>query len=179
MSRARAVAVLAVLAGALVAVPAVAEVYHVTLLNGTTIDTRYPPQDSPWDSNRYVLMTDVGNWISLAKADISEIVTDTQNKGFGFVINTTTIALGWAPNDALTPEQQAEADAQAARLAADAPPTPYSVDQFVEPSATQGIPAGWLGYGTTPPIGGPGGVAGVAAPPPPSVGTAIIEPPQQ
>jgi hypothetical protein len=171
-----AVAALAALV-VLVAAPAIAEVYHVNLVNGTTIDTRYPPQDSSWDSAKLILLSDVGNWVSIAKSDVAGVTTDTQNRGFGFVIDTTTIALGWAPNDALNPEEQAEAEADAARAAALAP-VPYSVDQFVEPVATQGIPAGWLGYGTVPPMGGVGAVA-APAPSPVSGGAQPVEPPQQ
>jgi len=170
----RVLVVLAAVA-ALAAVPAAAEIYHVNLLNGTTIDSRHAPQDAPWDSSKLILLTDVGNWITLAKADVAGVDTDTQNKGFGFVINTTTIALGWAPNDALTPEQQAEADADAARAEALAP-APYSLEQFVEPDQTQGIPSSWLGYGTVPPMGGAGAAA--AARPAPSGGAVIVEPQQ-
>jgi hypothetical protein len=161
---------------ALAAAPAAAEVWHVTLHNGNTIDSRYQPQEASWDAGKVMMLTDMGNWIALAKADIASIGADTQHKGFGFVINTTTIALGWAPNDALTPEEQASADAAAGGAPAEAPASPYSVEQFVEPDQAQGIPAGWLGYGSVPPVG----AAGTSAPAPvaaPVGGAEILEPP--
>lgn len=168
---------LALAAAALAAAPAAAEIWHVTLHNGNTIDSRYQPQEASWDAGKVTMLTDMGNWISLSRSDIASITADTQHKGFGFVINTTTIALGWAPNDALTPEQQAQADAAAANAPAEVPAEPYSVEQFVEPNQAQGIPANWLGYGTVPPVG----TAGVASPLPvgaPLGGAEVIEPPQ-
>ena len=80
-----------------------------------------------------------------------------------------------------TPEQEAAA-AQAALAAGLQTPmgiveSPYTVQQFVEPSQAQGIPGAWIGaYGTGSPANIPG-APGVVIPPatPPVV---VGEPPQ-
>jgi len=82
--------------------PAMAEVFRVQLKNGNQFTTRYQPKVAEWDESKVVLLTDVGNRITLLKDDIADITADSQVKGFGTVINTTTIVLGWAPNDAPT-----------------------------------------------------------------------------
>ena len=64
---------LLVLAFALLAVPATAEVFHVTLTNGTTVDSSVQPQQASWDPNMVMLMTEVGNWVGFPKDEISDI----------------------------------------------------------------------------------------------------------
>ncbi len=162
---------------ALLAVPAGAEVHHVTLTNGTVVDTAYQPEEASWDSSMVLLLTEVGNWIGIPKADIQEVRTESQDKGFGIRIDDNTYELGLTAGD-LSPEallaaglidapagQQGNAtqDAQLQMLrniqqqqqqeiqrrqAQDN----YSVQQFVEPNQTQGIPAGLIGttYGGPP-----------------------------
>jgi hypothetical protein len=177
-TRRRILALAAVLA--LAALPAAAEIYVVTMANGNTFQSRYQPQEAPWDAGKVLLQTEFGNWISLGRADIASVTTETENKGFGFVIDNTTIALGWAPNDRATPEQEAEA-ARAAAAAGLQPmglqESPYTVQQFVEPSQAQGIPGAWIGtYGGGNPAtipGAPGVVVPPAAPP-----VVVGEPPQ-
>jgi hypothetical protein len=118
-----------------------AATYVVTLKSGATFETRYKPKQASWDSNKVLVYSDVGNWVSLSRADIDSVRNTLQNKGFGHVLNTTTVELGSAPNDAMTPEALATAmrDNPAAFLG-QSPAAPYTVNQFVEPSATQGIP---------------------------------------
>jgi hypothetical protein len=162
----------------LLALPAGAEVYHVTLNNGTVVDTAYQPQEASWDSSMVLLLTEVGNWIGVPKADIQEVRTDSQDAGFGVRIDDNTFELGLTAGD-LSPEallaaglveapagQQGNAaqDAQLQMLrniqmqqqqeaqrreAQDK----YTVQQFVEPSQTQGIPGSLIGnsYGGPPP----------------------------
>jgi len=91
--------------------PAMAEVFRVQLKNGNQFSSRYQPQVAEWDENRIVFLTDVGNRITLSKDDIADISADSEVKGFGTVIDTTTIVLGWAPNDAPT-EADASSEAQ-------------------------------------------------------------------
>jgi hypothetical protein len=91
--------------------PAMAEVFRVQLKNGNEFTTRYQPKVAEWDENKVVLLTDVANRITLHIDDIADITHDSQMQGFGTVIDTTTIVLGWAPNDAPT-ETDAGAEAQ-------------------------------------------------------------------
>src|SRR6185295_19208755 len=103
-------AVLAFTAIALLAAPIAAETYLLTLQNGTTIQSRYQPQESSWDAGMGLFMTETGNWIGMKKADIASVEQENNLRGFGFVINPTTVALGWAPNDAADPDAAAQAD---------------------------------------------------------------------
>lgn len=141
---------------ALLAVPAGAEVFTVSLHNGSSFDTLYRPEEAPWDANKVLLRTHVGNWVSVAKADIASVVSQTEVGGFGIVINNSTIELGMSANDAPTPEQLAE-QAKANPLGAlqdqiqSQQSQPYSIQQFVEPSQTQGLPGQWVGYGQSTP----------------------------
>ena len=86
---------------ALFAPAAEATVYSVALKNGTTFDTRYQPEEASWDPDKVVLMTEFGNRIALAASEIESVTVDSESRGFGHQLNNTTMALGWAPNDAL------------------------------------------------------------------------------
>ena len=134
----------------LVATAASAEVYTVTLHSGGTFQSRYRPQEAPWSAEKILVRNELSNWISLDKADVESVTSDTESKGFGLVIDDSTIELGAAANDAPVPEEGKEgvaAPVQAAPAAA-----PYSIQQFVEPGATQGIPGSYLGNtSSTPP----------------------------
>jgi len=91
--------------------PAMAVVFRVQLKNGNQCTSRYQPKVAEWDENKVIFLTDVANRISLHIDDIADITADSQVKGFGTVIDTTTIVLGWAPNDAPT-ETEPSAEAQ-------------------------------------------------------------------
>jgi hypothetical protein len=158
------------LALSLLAAPAGAEIYRVTLNNGQTFDTNYQPQEASWDASMVLLLSDVGNWIGVSKADIQQVEPVNETGSFGVQIAVNTYELGISANDA---EAEAEAAALAAGGAPGAPGTAaagngadaraqmlqlmlqqqqldaqqrqaqqrYSVQQFVEPSQTQGIPS--------------------------------------
>lgn len=149
------------LVGALAALPAFAESYTIALKNGNSFLTRYQPEDASWDAEKLVFLDEHGNLIALAKADVDSITTELENRGFGHVLNSTTLAIGWAPNDAIDPDSD-EAKAAAAAGAAgqmgggqqEAPPI-YNQEQFVEPGAATGLPLSMVGAGNyTPPMGG-------------------------
>lgn len=160
---------IAVAVTALFAFPAKAELFYVTLQNGTVMESRYQPQEASWDRNLVLLMSDVGNWIGIPKDQVDQVHSESENRGYGLAIDTSTILLGFAPNDAADPNAQAaqgggapgDPNSASGRTAAaleainqarqreDA----YSVQQFVEPSSTQGIPSRFINPTTsTPPI---------------------------
>lgn len=161
---------LLIVVGLLVALPALAETWTIALRSGGSFQTRYQPQQAGWDANRVAFLTDVGNLVSVAKSDVTSITSDTENRGFGKVLNTTTVMLGEAPNDAPEASQQQGGQGQPAGYPAEAE-KPYSVQQFVEPNATQGIPGSLI-----PSYGGTGGSRQYqptmpATPPPPPPAT--------
>ncbi len=131
------------------ALPAAAEVFHLKLRNGTSIDTAYQPQQAAWDPGLVVLLTDAGNWVGVQQKDVESVQSESQVRGYGVALNFNTVAIGWAPNDA--PEETA-ASAQSAALQAlqtimqrqDAQ-AHYTIPQFVSTSQTQGIPARFVG----------------------------------
>jgi len=136
---------------------AAAESYTITLRNGNTFHSRYQPQAAPWDSAKVLFRTETGNFISIASAEIEQVKSDSENRGFGRVINNTTLMLGAAPNDLPVPPEPGSPEAAAAAAAAANAPAEqapaYTVNQFVEPGQTQGLPGGWMGgsgYGAGP-----------------------------
>ncbi|HYO17030.1 MAG TPA: hypothetical protein VE685_27865 [Thermoanaerobaculia bacterium] len=137
----------------LLAVPAEAEVFTVTLTNGAVFESTQQPQEATWDSNIVLLLTDVGNWIGISKGEIESVQAVDPTRGFGIRISDSTVAIGWAPNDAPVEEpngQQAGADRVAGALerflTARDEQSRYSVNQFAEPEEAQGIPSRFGGY---------------------------------
>ena len=140
------------------AVPASAEVFFVTLSNGTTFETAYQPQAASWDPSMVLLLTETGNWIGLPQADIQEVRSESQIAGYGRMIDNKTFELGFAPNDGADPDAKpataAEARAQMLermvmqqqdemnRREAE---NSYTIQQFVDPGQTQGIPSRLIG----------------------------------
>jgi hypothetical protein len=153
----RSLACLSLLAFAF-AVPAGAEIFFVTLNNGSTIETTYQPQAASWDSSMVLLLTDQGNWIGLPQADIREVRSESQIAGYGRAIDDNTFELGFAPNDATDPNAK-PADTAEQRTAAleqmvqqqqqelnqKQADQSYTVQQFVDPSQLQGIPSRFIG----------------------------------
>jgi len=156
-----------VLAAAVVAAPLSAVVYTVKLKSGATFETRYEPEDASWDKEKVVFLDEVGNTIALARADVDSIESDVAAKGYGAMIDNTTIALGWAPNDAAEPQAAPSGGAEAA--AAMQQQAPVNQEQFVEPDQLQGIPGTWISYpSAAPPQAAPAPMP-MPAPPPSGV----------
>ena len=84
---------------ALLAVPASADVYFVTLTNGTVVETARQPQQASWDPNMVLLLTEVGNWVGFPKDEVKNVRAEDPTQGFGIRISDKAIALGRAPND--------------------------------------------------------------------------------
>ncbi len=145
------------LAGAFAALPLEATVYTVTLKNGTTFETRYQPEYASWDASKVVLMTEYGNRVALVGADIDSVTVDSENRGFGHQLNASTVALGWAPNDALDPNSDEgkaalAAESAAAQAGGQAQPV-YNQEQFVQPGAiSSGVPMWMTGVNSVPQV---------------------------
>lgn len=138
------------LALALLAVPASADVYYVTLTNGSVIQTAHQPQQASWDPNMVLLMTEVGNWIGVPKDQLQGVRVEDPAQGFGVRISDKAIALGRSPNDLPITDDSAKsrADLMADRylslaerqLALEEARRSYTIQQFAEPSASAGMP---------------------------------------
>jgi hypothetical protein len=144
---------------ALFAPAAQAELFTVTLTSGNVVETSHEPQLASWDSEMVLLMTDVGNWIGLPKSEIETIEVERPAGGFGIRIATNTILLGTLPNDVPidggeagteNPATQAVASALERMIARQDEQSRYSIDQFVEPNQSQGIPSSLIGGGGSP-----------------------------
>jgi hypothetical protein len=140
----------------LMPVPAQAEVFHVKLRSGSTIDTLYQPQQASWDSNVVLLLSDAGNWVGIDQKDVESVQSESQMRGFGIALNFNTIAIGWAPNDAVDPASM-QSNPQAATMQAlqniyqqQQAQAHYTVPQFVSTEQTTGIPASFIGGGRIP-----------------------------
>jgi hypothetical protein len=153
---------------ALFSAPASADVFYVTLTNGTVIETAHQPQQANWDPNMVLLLTESGNWVGFPKEQITGIRAEDPTQGFGIRINDKAIALGVSPND--LPEAKGKDDVNqrffdlANRMLDMAEQQQkYSVQQFVEPNQTQGIPSSFAGNSSgggagVPNMGGLGGM---------------------
>lgn len=93
-------ALLLTLIFALVAGTVHAALFTVTMSNGTSFETRYRPVQADWDDSKVLVRTDTGNWIALTKSEIVGVESQLEATGYGYQLNTTTLFLGWTPNDA-------------------------------------------------------------------------------
>lgn len=141
--------ILICLALVLLATPVLAETFTVEMANGTEFTSRYRPQQASWDSDMVMILTDYGNWIALRRSDIQIVTADTEIRGFGKVIDTTTIDLGIAPNDLPPPDPEGAQPSQLEMLQnilqQQPPPQSYDVPQFVSPgqAGQGGLPVGF------------------------------------
>lgn len=138
----------------LLGAPAAAEIYTVILANGETMDTRHQPMIAPWDEGKILLRTDVGNWVSLPKAEITDVRVDVEAAGYGRVIDSTTVDMGLTANDRPAAGERPSPEQQLldfVRSQQRDRPT-YDTPQFVDPSEASGIPV-WMTGRTTPPLG--------------------------
>ncbi len=142
------------------ALPAAADYHTIKLKNGNEFDSLYRPRLASEGGDKVLVATETGNWISLPVDAIESVTSHVEARGFGKVINTTTILIGTAPNDAEVPGEQAEALDPATRLlnyleSQQRPQqaAPFTVEQFAEPNTGGGIPLGFTGS-TTPPLAG-------------------------
>jgi len=153
--------VLVVLAA--LALPASADVYFVTLTNGTVVETARQPQQASWDPNMVLLLTEVGNWVGFPKEEVQSVRSEDPTQGFGIKISDKAIALGRAPND--LPGEKTKQEEAADRvldynnrmLDILSQRATYSVRQFAEPGSSQGVPTYGVGFSAMGALGGAGG----------------------
>ena len=156
------------------ALPAAAEVYTIRLTSGGTFESRYQPKQAAWDATLVTFVDETGTEIALPQSAIADVSAQSEQKGYGRVLNTTTVDLGFMPND-LDQSQQVMAQVAAMNPQGGVVIGPNaSSQQFVEPDAIGGgIP---MGFNSTTsnvnvPVGGvPGGFSpatpgGTTAPP--------------
>jgi hypothetical protein len=149
---------------ALLALPASADVYFVTLTNGTVIETARQPQQASWDPSMVLLLTEVGNWVGFSKDEIKNVRSEDPQQGFGIKISDKAIALGRAPNDLpgakTKQEEAADRYLEYANRLLDIMDqrANYSVRQFSEPNSSQGVPMNYgVGFSAMGSLGGTGG----------------------
>lgn len=155
-SKPRVLTLIVALALALVAGVSLAETFTVTLDTGAALTVRQRPKLSAGGETVY-LLTDVGNWVSFDRPSVVSVTSDLESRGYGLVIDTTTISLGIAPNERLAGEEAAGTiDGDLALLQylrqRDAAAQDFTVPQFVEPEQATGIPLSYTRE-TTPPMG--------------------------
>lgn len=147
---------------ALLAVPASADVYYVTLTNGTVVETARQPQQASWDPNMVLLLTEVGNWVGFPKDEVQSVRSEDPTQGFGIRISDKAIALGRAPND-LPDETKTKQDLINDRylelanrmLDLQEQRQNYSIQQFAEPGSSSGIPISYgVGFSAMGALGG-------------------------
>lgn len=97
LARTVVVATCAVLVGSLAAV---AGSYTVHLSNGERLETRYPPQ---FGATEVQFLTKAGNWMTLPQERVTLVTNDTEAGRQARMIDSKTILIGWAPNDAPPP----------------------------------------------------------------------------
>lgn len=115
-----------------------ARTFTVTLTNGMTFETRYRPVQSDFDPEISLIMTDRGNWVALRNDEIADVVSEAEASGYGYQLDTTTLYLGWSPNDLVDDEAGEDGTASEPRYEVDAPATSsnYNLDQFLSFSGT-------------------------------------------
>jgi hypothetical protein len=134
---------LLLVASLLAALPAAADVYTIRLSNGGTFESRYQPKQAAWDATLVTFVDETGTEIALPQAMIAEVTSQSEVKGYGRVLDTTTIDLGFMPND-LDQSQQAMQQQALMNPAGQMVVGPAAGGQFVEPSAIGGgIPLGF------------------------------------
>lgn len=150
-------------ASLLAALPAAAEVYTIRLSNGTTFESLYQPKQAAWDTTLVTFVDETGTEIALPQALIADVTAQSEVKGYGRVLDTTTIDLGFMPND-LDQSQQAMQQQALMNAGGQIPTGASNGGQFIEPDQIgAGIPMGFVtGTGSTlipTPFSGGGGFA--------------------
>lgn len=142
-----------------------AQTFTVHLTNGNEFESLRQPRQAPWDENTVLVLTDAGNWVGLAKADVERISSSVEESGFGRMIDSKTIAIGVLANDAPVegePGESTEGSEESTAISqilnrynefmdgledrtfnsGGAAEESYTTEQFVEPGSSAGVPLG-------------------------------------
>lgn len=114
-----------------------AEYFTVTLTNGATLQTRYRPVPAEWDENVVMISTDRGNWIGLYQDEISDVTSHAETTGFGYQLNTTTLFVGWSPNDVGDEPEEGEKGLDLEEMFPEADEG-FTLEQFVDIPGAEG-----------------------------------------
>lgn len=126
-----------------IATTASAGTFTVILKNGTSFLTRYRPAPADWDETVILFNTDQGNQIALKRVEIADITSSVEETGFGYQVDTTTLYVGFTPNEAFDTEDGeggGEGEGGEGIVAPAASSGGFSLEQFVDvPGAGSGI----------------------------------------
>ncbi|MEM1249280.1 MAG: hypothetical protein AAGK22_23085 [Acidobacteriota bacterium] len=138
--------------------PLTAQVYKIQMKSGNEFVSKYKPRQAWYSEDKLLIMTKAGNIVALDKSDIETVESDLESRGFGVVIDTTTVMVGTRPNDMPVLDDDAinQALDRASRLQSlrGRQPQNFSSPLFSEPNGGGGLPVGFLNT-VTPPIGNP------------------------
>jgi hypothetical protein len=146
-------AMLLIALGTTAVVAANSEVYIVNLKNGNSFLSKYKPIEAGFDASKVLIMTDVGNTVAIAKDDIAAVLNDSENRGFGTVLDTSTVLIGYTANDAPDlndPDTAASAAQYQAQQQQFAPAPVYNSPLVGEPNSGGGIPVSFATSGAIP-----------------------------
>ena len=119
--------------------------WEVKLHSGRVLQTRYEPVAASFDDTALMFLSGTGNWVAIPKSEIEEVVSLTKALKHGTVLDAFTIFIGQGPNDAPTPEEEAELIAAAAQQPPQIPN--FTSPLFAEPNSPNGIPLSLI-FGT-------------------------------
>src|SRR6185503_19525114 len=110
------------------------------------------PKQATWGPAMVTFVDETGTEISLPQALVSDVTAQSEVKGYGRVIDTTTVDLGYMPNDLDQSQQLMQQQAQQAALFGQSfgGNTGTQGPAFLEPGepgAAGGIPFGFTGIG--------------------------------
>ena len=126
-ARSFSLAVLLLAAAVLTGSPLMADVYSVTLNDGQVFLTRYQPREASFDSSLVTFLDEQANLIAVPRDEIATVTSETESKGYGLRINTTTLYLGFTANNGALESQVIVSGPQS-----------FDIEQFVEPNAAGG-----------------------------------------
>lgn len=124
---------------------ALAGSYTVRHEDGRIFETRFPPRFSDHDVQ---FLTRTGDWVTLSKQAVVEVTNGSTYGNHVTMLDSKTVLIGWAPNDAPAPRSPRSAGAQASSssqtvdpvalvlgyiaLRGPRPVPTFTVDQFVD-----------------------------------------------
>jgi hypothetical protein len=95
-----------------------------------------------------MFLTNQGNWIAAKNDDILDVVSHAEENDYGYQLNTTTLYLGWSPNDLVEENEDGEITSKyEVGAEVDSGSGKYSMDSFLGPVAgSTSNPGGGISY---------------------------------